>query len=133
VAVSASRAPASAGESSAEGPHHELTEDYECSDGQFFSVALAGIAAGQPGSSGPGLADEGGIAIEMSDSQASRQGRSCRQEVTMTNPPSWGYDLAGGEAARFVELSGQMASREQAGSRPGPSRTKPARPCAASA
>src|SRR6266568_5134818 len=29
-------------------------------------------------------------------------------------PPSWGYDLAGGEAARFIELSGQMASREQA-------------------
>ena len=33
----------------------------------------------------------------------------------MTNPPSWGYDLAGGQAARFIELSGQMASREQAG------------------
>jgi len=32
----------------------------------------------------------------------------------MTNPPSWGYDLAGGEAARFIELSGQMAGREQA-------------------
>jgi len=32
----------------------------------------------------------------------------------MTNPPSWGYDIAGGEAARFIELSGQMASREQA-------------------
>jgi hypothetical protein len=32
----------------------------------------------------------------------------------MTKPPSWGYDLAGGEAARFIELSGQMASREQA-------------------
>ena len=32
----------------------------------------------------------------------------------MKNPPSWGYDLAGGEAARFIELSGQMASREQA-------------------
>ena len=33
----------------------------------------------------------------------------------MTNPPSRGYDLAGGEAAWFIELSGQMASREQAG------------------
>lgn len=32
----------------------------------------------------------------------------------MKNPPSWGYDLAGGEAARLIELSGQMASREQA-------------------
>ena len=40
------QAPASAGESSTEGPRHELGEDYERSDGQFFSVALAGIAAG---------------------------------------------------------------------------------------
>jgi hypothetical protein len=94
---------------------HELTEDYERSDGQFFSVALAGTAAGQPGSTGLGLANEGGITIEMSDSQASWQDRPYQQEVTMTNPPSWGYDLAGGEAARFIELSGQMASREQAG------------------
>jgi hypothetical protein len=109
------QAPASAGESGTEGPHHELTEDYERSDGQFFSVALAGIAAGQPGSTGLGLANEGGITIEMSDSQASWQDRPYQQEVTMTNPPSWGYDLAGGEAARFIELSGQMASREQAG------------------
>jgi hypothetical protein len=109
------QAPAKAGESSTEGPHHELTEDYERSDGQFFSVALAGIAAGQPGSTGLGLANEGGITIEMSDSQASWQDHPYQQEVTMTNPPSWGYDLAGGEAARLIELSGQMASREQAG------------------
>jgi alkylation response protein AidB-like acyl-CoA dehydrogenase len=47
----------------------------------------------------------------MSDSQASWQDRPYQQEATMTNPPSWGYDLAGGEAARFIEL----ASREQAG------------------
>ena len=109
------QAPASAGESSTEGPHHELGEDYERSDGQFFSVALAGIAAGRPGSTGLGLANEGGITIEMSDSQASWQDRPYQQEVTMANPPSWGYDLAGGEAARFIELPGQMASREQAG------------------
>ena len=70
---------------------------------------------GQPGSTGLGLANEGGITIEMSGSQASWQDRPYQQEVTMTNPPSWGYDLAGGEAARFIELSGQMASREQAG------------------
>jgi hypothetical protein len=84
------QARASAGESGTEGPHHELTEDYERSDGQFFSVALAGIAAGQPGSTGLGLADEGGITIEVSDSQASWQDRPYQQEVTMTNPPSWG-------------------------------------------
>jgi hypothetical protein len=35
------QAPASAGESGTEGPRHELTGDYERSDGQFFSVALA--------------------------------------------------------------------------------------------
>jgi hypothetical protein len=50
----------------------------------------------------------------MSNRQASWQDRPYQQEVTMTNPPSWGYDLAGGEAARFIELPGQMASREQA-------------------
>ena len=70
------QAPASAGESSTEGPRHELTEDYERSDGQFLSVALAGIAVGQPGSTGLGLANEGGITIEMSDSQAA--GRTAR-------------------------------------------------------
>ena len=32
----------------------------------------------------------------------------------MTNRSSWGCGLAGGEAARFIEWSGQMASREQA-------------------
>jgi hypothetical protein len=53
-----------------------------------FSVALAGIAAGQPGSTGLGLANERGITIEMSDSQASWQDRPYQQEVTMTNPPS---------------------------------------------
>jgi hypothetical protein len=109
------QAPASAGESSTAGPRHELTEDYERTDDQFFSVALAGIAAGQPGGTGLGLANEGGITIEMSDSQASWQDRPYQQEVTMTNPRSWGYDLAGGEAAGFTELSGQMASREQDG------------------
>ena len=108
------QAPAIAGEPSTEGPHHELTEDYERSDGQFLSVTLAGIAAGQPGSTGLGLANEGGITIDMSNRQASWQDRPYQQEVTMTNPPSWGYDLAGGEAARFIELPGQMASREQA-------------------
>ena len=54
------QASASAGEPSTEGSHHEFAEDYERSDGQFFSVALAGIAAGQPGSTGLGLVDEGG-------------------------------------------------------------------------
>lgn len=38
-----------------------------------------------------------------------------RNEVAMTNPPSWGYHPAGGEAAQFIELSGQMASREKGG------------------
>ena len=64
----------------------------------------------------------------MSDSQASWQDRPYQQEVTMTHPPSWGDDLAGGEAARFIELPGQMASREQ-----GSSRTRPGRPRAAPA
>ena len=56
---------------------------------------LAGVAAG---GTGLGLASEGGITIEMSDSQASGQDRPYQQEVTLTNPPSWGYDLAGGRA-----------------------------------
>jgi hypothetical protein len=50
----------------------------------------------------------------MSNSQASWQDRPYQHEVTMTNRSSWGCGLAGGEAARFIELPGQMASREQA-------------------
>jgi hypothetical protein len=42
------QAPASAGESGTEGPRHELTGDYERSDGQFFSVALARVAEPSP-------------------------------------------------------------------------------------
>ena len=118
------QAPASAGESSTEGPDHELTEDYERSDGQFFSVALAGIAAGQPGSTGLGLANEGGITVEMSDSQASWQDRRYQQEVTVTNPPSWGDDLAGGGLPGLSSCP----ARWPAGSRPGSSRTRPGRP-----
>ena len=123
------QAPASAGESGTEGPRHELTGDYERSDGQFFSVALAGIAAGQPGGTGLGLANEGGITIEMSGSRASWQNRPYQQEVTLTNPPSWATTW---RAARLPGLS-SCPARWPAGSRPGSRRTRPGRPCAAPA